>query len=48
MILKIYDKLFELIQIEVYCGKNYIKNFLPQEAGAFGNNIEKKPQKPRP
>ena len=22
--------------------------FLPQEAGAFGNNIEKEPQKPRP
>ena len=23
-------------------------NFLPQEAGAFGNNIEKETQKPRP
>ena len=22
--------------------------FLPQEAGAFGNNLEKEPQKPRP
>ena len=22
--------------------------FLPQEAGAFGNNIEKEPQRPRP
>ena len=22
--------------------------FLPQEAGAFRNNIEKKPEKPRP
>ena len=22
--------------------------FLPREAGAFGNNIEKEPQKPRP
>ena len=26
--------------------KNYF--FLPQEAEAFGNNIEKEPQKPRP
>ena len=24
------------------------QNFLPQEAGAFGNNIEKEPQKSRP
>ena len=24
------------------------QNCLPQEAGAFGNNIEKEPQKPRP
>ena len=24
------------------------QNFLPQEAGAFRNNIEKEPQKPRP
>ena len=48
MILKICDKLFELIQIEVHWSKIYIKNFLPQETGAFGNNIEKKPQKLRP
>ena len=47
-ILKIWDKLFELIQIEVQCNKNYFKYFLPEEAGAFGNNIEKKPQKPCP
>ena len=25
-----------------------VQFFLPQEAGAFGNNIEKEPQKPRP
>ena len=25
-----------------------VQFFLPQEAGAFGNNIEKNPQKPRP
>ena len=25
-----------------------LHNFLPQEAGAFVNNIEKEPQKPRP
>ena len=24
-----------------------VQNFLPQEAGAFGNNIGKEPQKPR-
>ena len=30
------------------CRKNCFKFFLPQEAGAFGNNIEKKPQKPSP
>ena len=30
--------LFELIQIEVQCSKNYFKIFLPQEAGAFGSN----------
>ena len=40
--------LFKLIQIEVQCSKNYFKLFLPQEAGAFGINIEKEPQKPRP
>ena len=47
-ILKIWDTLFELIQIEVQSNKNYFKMFLPQEPGAFRNNIEKKPQKPRP
>ena len=40
--------LFELIQIEVQRSKNCFKNFLPQEATAFGNNIEKKPQNLRP
>ena len=25
-----------------------VQNFLQQEAGAFGNNIGKEPQKPRP
>ena len=38
----------ELIQKEVQCSKNYFKKFLTQEAGAFGNNIEKEPQKPHP
>ena len=47
-ILKIRDTLFELIQIEAQCSKNYFKFLLPQETGAFGNNIEKEPQKPRP
>ena len=45
-ILKVWDTHFALIQIEVQCCKNYFKIFLPQEAGAFGNNIEKEPQKP--
>ena len=36
------------MQIEVQCSKNYLEVFLPQEDGAFGNNVEKKPQKPRP
>ena len=43
-ILKIWDTFFELIQTEVEFSKNYFKIFLPQEAGAFGNNIEKQPQ----
>ena len=47
-ILKIWDTLFELIQIEVQCSKNSLKMFLPQEAGEFRNNIEKKTQKLRP
>ena len=25
-----------------------VQFFLPEEAGAFGNNIEQEPQKPRP
>ena len=45
-ILKIWGSIFEPIQIEVQCRENYFKIFLPQEAGAFGNNIEKEPQKP--
>ena len=36
------------MQIEVQCSKNYFKNILPQEAGAFGNKIEKEPQKSHP
>ena len=36
------------MQTEVQCSKNYFKKFLPQEAGAFGNNVEKEPQKPCP
>ena len=36
------------MQIEVHYTKNYFKIFFLQEAGAFGNNIETKPQKPRP
>ena len=34
--------------MEVQYSKNYFKNFLPQEAGAFGNDTEKEPQKPCP
>ena len=34
--------------MEVQYSKNYLKNILPQEAGKFRNNIEKKPQKPHP
>ena len=32
--------------MELQCSENYFKIFLPQEARAFGNNIEKEPQKP--
>ena len=46
-ILKIWDTLYELVQIEVQSSNNYFKKCLPQEAEAFGNNIEKEPQKPR-
>ena len=37
--------LFELIQIEVQCSKNYSKR---QEAETFGNNIKEELQKPHP
>ena len=47
-ILKIWQIPFELIEIEVQCSKNYFKILLPQEAGGFGNNIEKEPQKLHP
>ena len=47
-ILKIWDTLFELMQKEVKCSKNQCKCFLPQEAGAFENNIVKESQKPSP
>ena len=47
-ILKIWDKLFELIQIEVQCSKSYFKMFLSQENAASEKNIEKESQKPRP
>ena len=39
-ILKIWDTFSELLWIEAQCNENYFKTFLPQEAGAFGNNIE--------
>ena len=45
-ILTIWDILFELIQIEVWCRKSYFEIFLPYKAGAVGNNIENEPQKP--
>ena len=47
-ILKIWDILFELINIEVKFRKNLFKIFLQQEGGAFENNIGREPQKPRP
>ena len=47
-LLKILDKLFELIQNEVQWSKSHLNFFLPEEAAAFGNNTEKKPQKQRP
>ena len=47
-ILKIWETHFELIQIEVQCSKNYLKIVSPQEAGAFRNYVEHKPQKSRP
>ena len=42
------ETLFEGIQTEVQYSKNYFKNILSQEAGAFVNNLYKEPQKPRP
>ena len=45
-IFKIWDKLFE--HTEVQRSKTYFKIFSSQEAGAFGNNIEKEQQKLRP
>ena len=33
------------MQKEVQCSKNYFRIFLPQEFGAFGNDIKKEPQK---
>ena len=47
-ILKNWDTLFELIQIELQCSKNHFRFFLSQENGPSANNIEKEPQKPRP
>ena len=41
--------LFELMEVEVqYKKKKKIQIFLSQEARAFGNDIEKEPQKPHP
>ena len=45
-ILKIWDILLELMQVEVKCSKNNFKFFLTQEAGASVNNKEK--EKPYP
>ena len=47
-ILKIWDTLFEVINIEVHCSKSQVKIFLQQKAAGFGNNIGKEPQEPRP
>ena len=44
-IFKIWDTLFEAINIEAQCSK---KVFLQQEAEAFENHLGKEPQKPRP
>ena len=46
-ILKIWDILFEIIQIEVQCSKNYFNFFLPEEPGALESNTKNQPQKPR-
>ena len=42
--LRIWDTIFELINIEIQYNKNYFKISLQQKAGAFGNNIGKEPQ----
>ena len=47
-IIKIWDTLFKLIEIEVQWSKNYFKNLQSQETGASGNNKEKEQQKPHP
>ena len=39
-ILKIWDTLFELIQIELQYSKKYFKISLPQEAGASGSTVK--------
>ena len=44
-ILKIWDTLFELIQIEGKCSKKFFKISLSKEAEASGNNREKEPPK---
>ena len=44
-ILKIWERLFGLIQIEIQYRKNYFKMSLSQETAASGSNIEKEPQK---
>ena len=48
LISPVCDTLFEDIQIEVECSKNYFKISFSQKVGASGNNIKKEPQKPRP
>ena len=40
-ILRIWERLFELIQIEAQCSKNYLIFFLSQGAGAFGKATTK-------
>ena len=47
-ILKIWDTLFELMHNRKIIQEKLVKHFLPQESGAFRNNIEKQPQKARP
>ena len=35
------------MQIEVQCSKSFFKNFLSQEAEAFGNNVERQKLRPK-